>query len=85
MSVRVIAFGMVFILVGLFLAARLLKESMANRSKQEASYAEIIFRYKDNPTDESLSQCISELKAALGMSEDDVRAKLKHDGVLPKA
>lgn len=82
MSVRVIAFGMVFILVFLFVAVKLAGKRMARQSQTEAAYADIIFRYKENPTEESLQQCIEEVSRHFNMSSEDTLLKLKNDGVV---
>ena len=80
MSIRFIAFGMVIVLIGLFVVAKLLEKKMSKQSIDEAKYAEIIFAHKQNPRDKK--SLIEEVSKALHLTQEQAVSKLQKDNVL---
>jgi hypothetical protein len=81
MSIRVIAFGMVAVLLGLFLVAKLLDKKLKKQSRLEAVYAEIVFSYKQSAK-KDIDNCILLVSEALSLTKEQAAAKLKHDKII---
>jgi hypothetical protein len=57
---------------------------MKQQSKLEASYAEIVFRYQENPSEDMLKSCIKEVASLFSIEFDQAKKRLILDGVVPK-
>ena len=81
MSIRVIAFGMVFILVALFVFLRIMEKSLKKKSRLEAFYADAVFKFKENPSESSYTNCIKSVSSILDLNAEDAERQLKKDGI----
>lgn len=81
MSIRFIAFGMVVILLGLFLFVRLFEKKLKKKSHKEAVYAEIVFSFKQS-NEGDIDNCIKLVCEALGLTKEQAVSKLKADKVI---
>lgn len=81
MSIRFIAFGMVIVLLGLFLFVRLFEKKFKKQSKSEAAYAEIVFSFKQE-AEGDIENCIKLVCEALGLTKEQAVSKLKSDKVI---
>ena len=79
MSIKVIAFGMVFILAALFIYLRFFEKKLRSDSFNEALYAEAVLKYKQ---DNDLAKCLNSITDTLKISESDARSLLKKDRII---
>ena len=81
MNIRVIAFGMVFILIALFILTKLYAKTSQEKNKREALYAEIVFKHREMPEFDT-QQCLLEISKALDISQENARQMLVKDGII---
>jgi len=81
MGIRAIAFGMVFVLITLFVMAKLYAKKSKEKNKREGLYAEIIFKHKQK-TEFNGMLCAEEISLKLGVSLDAAKDMLTQDGLL---
>ena len=81
MSIRVIAFGMVAVLLGLFLLLKLFEKKLKKQSRQEAAYAEIVFTFKQSEEND-IENCIKKVSETLNLTKEQAVSKLKQDKII---
>lgn len=84
MDIRVIVFGMCFVLIGLFVAAKFFVPREKEKSLKEAQYAERVFAFRSNPSEETYKECLNFAKSLprfQNQSEDLIKETLKKDQV----
>ena len=81
MGIRTIAFGMVFVLIALFVLAKLYAKKSEEKNKFDGLYAEIIFHHK-NMTEFNAQTCCEEIVEKLGISPEKAKEMLINDGLI---
>lgn len=81
MEIRTIAFGMVFVLIALFVLAKFYAKKSEEKNKSEGLYAEIIFHHKGK-TEFNSQECCKEIVEKLGISSEEAKKMLIKDGLI---
>jgi len=84
MDIRIIVFGMCFVLISLFLGARFFVPREKKSSLLEGKYAEKILAFQNDPSQKNYDACFEAVKLlpeSLGKTEEELKNKLKEDQV----
>ena len=84
MDIRIIAFGMLFILAALFIGARFFVPREKSNSRLEADFAQAALTFKSNPSEELYKECQEKAKNLphlKNISDDDLNKYLATQGI----
>ena len=84
MDIRIIAFGMLFVLAALFIGARFFVPKEKENSRYEADFAQAAIAFKQNPNKDNFQKCLEaskKLSYLKGKSQDDILQYLSSQGI----
>ncbi len=82
MDIRIIAFGMVAVLLALFLGAKLYIPRERSKTKWEANYAQAAQAFFKVSSLENYENCLNALKMGYSDDESAIKKKLEKDRII---